>query len=157
MTKKLVKEVFSYDVASGILSWRYNKKHRESKAGDEVGCSDDKGYRVVHYEGKIYKVHRLIYLYVYGYMPEIVDHKNRVKNDNTISNLREVTSSQNSCNRSLSSRNTSGVTGVSLNPRKSGEWVARISVDGKRKHLGYYDEFDDAVKARLNAELALWM
>ena len=33
------------------------------------------------------------------------------------------------------------------------KWRAQIRVDGKRKHLGYFDTFDDAVAARKAAEI----
>ena len=148
--------ILVYNPVTGILTWKHDKKYRLAKAGEEAGCLEVQGYRVIHYEGKIYKAHRLAYLYVYGHMPEIIDHKNRIKNDNKILNLREVTSSQNSCNRTLSTRNTSGVTGVSWNPQSGGRWAVRISVGGKRKFLGYFDDFDVAVKTRLDAELDLW-
>ena len=148
--------ILAYNPVTGVFTWRDNRAHRKAKAGDVAGGLNDKGYLIIRHNDKSYKAHRLAYLYVYGYMPEIIDHKNRIKNDNKILNLREVASSQNSCNRNLSSANTSGVTGVSWNPQKGGRWVSRISVNGKRKHLGYYLEFDEAVKVRLDAELALW-
>lgn len=73
------------------------------------------------------------------------------RNDNRKSNLRVATHSQNLKNLSLSRANTSGVTGVCWVERK-GKWVAYITVDGKRKHLGSFINFDEAVNARLNAE-----
>ena len=36
-----------------------------------------------------------------------------------------------------------------------GQWYARISFKGKTYSLGYFDELDDAVKARRDAEKKL--
>ena len=47
--------------------------------------------------------------------------------------------------------NTSGVTGVCWDGR-SKKWCARIGFQGKRILLGYFMDFDEAVKARKKAE-----
>jgi len=47
--------------------------------------------------------------------------------------------------------NTSGVTGVCWQARKR-KWLADICFKGKRYSLGYYQQFEDAVKARKRAE-----
>ena len=49
------------------------------------------------------------------------------------------------------SDNTSGVTGVSWNKRRS-KWEAYIRFQGKQIHLGLYDKIEDATKARAQAE-----
>ena len=54
-------------------------------------------------------------------------------------------------NKTLLKNNTSGVTGVSWNRRKE-EWESYITIDDKRKGLGYFSNFDDAVAARKAAE-----
>lgn len=51
-----------------------------------------------------------------------------------------------------SSRNQSGVVGVSLNS-SGNKWVARMMVNGKMVLNESYDEFNDAVAARRKAEL----
>ena len=71
--------------------------------------------------------------------------------DNRKSNLRIATSSENQMNKRIQSNNTSGCTGVSFIKRTS-MWRASISVNHKRIYLGYYSNFDDAVKARKEAE-----
>ena len=55
-------------------------------------------------------------------------------------------------NRRTPKNNTSGVKGVSWYP-KYNKWIARINVNKKRISLGYFENFDDAVKARKEAEL----
>ena len=80
-----------------------------------------------------------------------IDHINHNKSDNRKCNLREATSSQNGMNKELLSRNTSGVTGVDWMPSIK-KWRARITVNGAEIHLGVFDEFEDAVKARKDGE-----
>lgn len=81
----------------------------------------------------------------------IVDHIDGNPTNNRRSNLRLCTEAQNSKNKSIQRNNTSGHKGVHLN-KKSGKWVSRISVDGKRIVLGTFDKFDDAVNARKEAD-----
>lgn len=78
-------------------------------------------------------------------------HGNKTRNDNRKSNLRIATPSQNMMNKPLLKNNTSGITGVSWNKRK-GKWESYITIDNKRKGLGYFTNFDDAIEARKAAE-----
>lgn len=82
-----------------------------------------------------------------------VDHINgeNTRYDNRKYNLRICTRSQNMQNKNLRSDNTSGVTGVSWN-NYTGSWNAYISIDGKTINLGYYDNKDDAIWIRKEAE-----
>jgi len=81
-----------------------------------------------------------------------VDHINHIRDDNRWENLRLVSASGNSRNRGMSSRNTSGVTGVTWSRSKS-RWVAQIKVDKENKTLGVFTDFSEAVNARKNAEV----
>lgn len=78
-------------------------------------------------------------------------HGNKSRNDNRKSNLRLSNHSQNLKNLSLSRNNKSGVTGVFWHKKRE-KWIAYITVDGKRKHLGYFDNMEDAKQARFQAE-----
>lgn len=82
-----------------------------------------------------------------------IDHKygKETRNDNRKSNLRIATESQNMMNRNLSTRNKSGVVGVSWTTVYN-KWLANIMLNGKNIHLGYFDKFEDAVQARKEAE-----
>lgn len=82
---------------------------------------------------------------------EIVDHKDRNPLNNTRNNLRIATRSQNNINIKMRIDNTSGVTGVHQRS-DNGKWVARLNVDNKRIELGSFDDFNDAVRVRLEAE-----
>lgn len=69
----------------------------------------------------------------------LVDHRNFDTLDNQRENLRAATRTQNSHNRGMSKKNTTGFRGVSRAKRRGKtRWVAQIKVDGKTRHLGYF-------------------
>lgn len=78
------------------------------------------------------------------------DHINEDKLDNRKSNLRWATKSINGNNRTQKN-NKSGYRGVWFN-KKRGEYVAFICVNKQRKHLGRFNNYDDAVRVRRQAE-----
>lgn len=84
----------------------------------------------------VLKMHRVIMGLEYGDASR-VDHEDENKTNNQRYNLRSATHAQNQRNRSKQANNTSGFKGVSWH-RKNSLWEARIKVDGKRKHLGYF-------------------
>lgn len=132
-----------------------NKISRGSaKAGHEAGRKHSSGYRRVNLYGREYAAHHLIWALEKGVLPTELDHINGVRDDNRIENLRHVTRMENLHNKKMSRANKSGVTGVYWIWQQS-RWRASIGIDGKVKHLGLFLSFDDAVKARKGAELAL--
>ena len=82
---------------------------------------------------------------------KVVDHINHNTADNRKSNLRIVSRSQNSMNRVKRKDNRSGVTGVYFSEKEQC-WAASITKEQKTVTLGFYQNFDMAVKARKNAE-----
>mgnify|MGYP000066762816 FL=1 len=99
-------------------------------------------------------MHRVVMLMCYGFYGEglDVDHINHVRNDNRLFNLRFVTRSENSKNQSLSSKSTTGVTGVSfLKARK--KYIAQIGVNRKLIYLGMFETLEEAAAARAEANL----
>lgn len=75
-----------------------------------------------------------------------VDHKDTNPLNNTRDNLRLCTRSQNSANTGLNATNTSGYKGVYFET-KNGKWRARIMLNKKNHHLGYFDNPEEAHKA----------
>lgn len=97
---------------------------------------------------------KLIYLHVLIMNPgknEEVDHINGNRLDNRRENLRICTHQQNMMNRGIQKNNTSGVIGVYYSEKYS-KWHARIKVNGKYIHLGYFNNLDEAACVRKNAE-----
>ena len=80
------------------------------------------------------------------------DHIDRDPMNNRKSNLREATQSQQCQNRKKTARNRSGVVGICYY-EKYNKWEAYISVNKKQIHIGYFDNKESAIKARLEAEL----
>ena len=51
-------------------------------------------------------------------------------------------------NSKLSSKNTSNYKGV-IFYKPSNKWRAQIMINGKNKHLGYFDKIEDAINCRV--------
>jgi len=102
-------------------------------------------------EGKVYKAHKLAWLYIYGDFPKgFLDHKNTIRNDNRITNLRKATRTQCLRNQKIRSDNTSGLKGVSWNNDKE-KWSVNIQVSGKPKRLGFFTDKHEAHAAYCKA------
>jgi hypothetical protein len=145
MTDSL-KDFFVYDASTGNI-------YRD---GAVATTAHSKGYLKVSFQGNKYLAHRLAWFLHYGKWPESqLDHINRNKTDNRIENLREATGSQNLFNRAEQSNNKSGKSGVFWYERKK-RWIAYIKKCGTRINLGSFERFEDALSARLSAELRLY-
>ena len=72
---------------------------------------------------------------------EYVDHINGDRADNRIDDLLAANRSENQCNRSALSSNTSGYPGVSWH-KKSGSWAVRLMKNGKTHALGYFKDLE---------------
>lgn len=83
---------------------------------------------------------------------EMIDHINGDRYDCRLQNLRVCTRSQNMMNRKRSCNNTSGVVGVRWNS-VSHKWRAELAKECKRVYCAEFDNFDDAVRARHDAEI----
>jgi hypothetical protein len=78
----------------------------------------------------------------------VVDHINHDKLDNREENLRIVT-------RQVNARNRKKVTGV-FKRNDTGKWQAQIMHNYKNIRLGCYDTYEEALKARKDAEVRMW-
>ena len=151
LTQRETRRLFNYDSETGVLTRRIRGGPRAEK-GCVVGHHDGSGYLRVTINKKRYLVHRIIWLWIYGKFPKHeLDHINHNRADNRRLNLREVKHQENSRNMKKYSNNTSGVTGVYWIQEKL-KWRSDIMVDGKTVSLGYFQEFNKAVRARKDAE-----
>jgi hypothetical protein len=140
ITQKIVKHYF--ELKDDCLYWKNVVHLNQSKLiGQKAGSIHSTGYKHITFNGKVYKSHRLIWLYVYGYLPKEIDHINGDRQDNRLENLREVTRSQNQFNKCLAKNNTSGTKGVSWH-KKSKSWTVRLCINKKPKHLGYFKDLE---------------
>ncbi|WP_442907403.1 HNH endonuclease signature motif containing protein [Kaistia sp. MMO-174] len=163
VTVEVLKELLSYSAESGEFVWR----HRDARwfsarrdqaawnahfAGKRAGSVNSQGYLEIGIFNKRHRAHLLAWLYENGeWPPSRVDHLNGERSDNRIANLRLAGRVDNARNQGLPSHNTSGVIGVHWMPRV-GRWQARIMHEGRRMHLGYFAELQDAAQARALAE-----
>jgi hypothetical protein len=151
LTQKRLKELLHYDPETGLFVWLKNTTTRNQK-GTVVGSLNSSGYIQTSIFGKAYYVHRLVWLYVYGYFPEKdIDHVNQKKNDNRLVNLRESSRSCNMRNTGNMATNISGVRGVSWD-KKGRKWAARICINYTSTYIYKHKDFGEAVCHRLAAE-----
>ena len=116
----------------------------------------NKGRYVAYYalNSKLGFLHRYI---MNAKSDEIVDHIDGNNNshcqDCRKANLRTCSQEENGKNRKMQTNNKSGRKGVIWYPyRGINKWMASICVNYKIINLGYYNTFNEAVKAREKAE-----
>jgi len=143
-----VKELLSYDPKSGFFTWNVDRTGGV-KTGDRAGYINRDGYRAIKVQGKLYAAHRIAFLMMHGYLPKTIDHIDRDRDNNAISNLRECSESQNQFNKSALKSNTSGKKGVTWN-KSAGKWQAQSTHAGKQNYLGIYDSLEEASDAYQN-------
>lgn len=167
---EILHELLRLNASTGSLTWSRRSDKYFSQNGtrtashtanlwnsvyantEALNCIDQFGHLVGRIFNKLVYAHRVVFAMARGNWPvNSIDHINGVAWDNRPENLRDVEHKYNLRNLKRGSRNTSGVVGVNRFKR-DGNWVASITVDGRSKHLGYFDLFADAVMARKAAE-----
>jgi len=122
----------------------YNKIARPPRAvkGAEAGCLNSSGYKVVQQNKVLYYVHRIVWLMHHEEWPvNEIDHINRIRDDNRVENLRDVTRNQNAYNR--------GGKGYTYKSGENKPWVARVGTGYKSLYLGSYSTEEEARQAYL--------
>ena len=139
-----LKERVYYDSSTGVFIWAARTNHK-TVVGAPAGHVARTGYLYIGIKGRPYPAGRLAWLYVYGEWPDgLIDHINRDRSDNRISNLRVVTASQSNYNRVLTKKNKTGFTGVYPQGKK---YRAEARVAGVAKVIGLYDSPEEAAEA----------
>jgi hypothetical protein len=139
LTQEYLQSIFEY--RDGNLYWKLNTS-RKNLIGKTAGCNDKFGYGIVRLKNKNHRLHRLIWLYHYGFLPKIIDHIDNNPLNNKIENLREANNYQNgqNCKRKNAS---SGYKNIHWHERW-GKWQVCIRVNGKAKYFGAYKDIDYA-------------
>lgn len=134
-----IKKGITYDPETGKV---YGVK------GNEITSKHTDGYIVINLtlDKKQYQLraHQFAFFWVNKECVEQIDHRNGVRDDNRISNLRSVTNQQNSFNRTK-------VKGYHWDKQKK-KWKTAIRINGKKSHIGYFDNEEDARAAYIQAK-----
>lgn len=142
-----LRERFTYDPATG--DFRYRVRVQRKKAGELAGVTQTMGRLQVGFEGRIYLVHRLIWLMETGAWPVAeLDHKDKSAKGhyaNRWSNLREANRAQNMTNKEPYRPSQTGYRGVY--DTSSGKYKALITANGKVHYLGTFETAKAAAKA----------
>lgn len=155
LTVQRLREAVSYDPETGIFI-RLEGTSNVIKAGDIAGWPDRNGHLRFGLDGKTYAAHRLAWLYVYGVWPSgIIDHKDGVRDNNRINNLRDATNCVNQQNQRTPHKNgTSGFLGVTFHKNRN-KFQAQIGTKHGHKYLGVYPTAELAHQAYLEAKRQL--
>lgn len=148
ITQDELKRELRYNPETGTFTRLVSRKG--VRAGSEIfGAINSSGYAFIGIRGKLYRAHRLAFLYMTGEFPaDNIDHLNGVRSDNRWENLRSVTQAENTRNSSISKKNTSGITGVLKQGRI---WYAHISAAKKLFRFSFQTK-EEAASARRSLE-----
>lgn len=110
--------------------------------------NNSKGYHIVGLskgKSKTFEVHKLVAIYFLNHVPcgydLVVNHKDFDKHNNCHDNLEIVPQRENTNLKHI--EHSSKYTGVNWY-KITGKWQSGIKINGKRKHLGYFDNEYDA-------------
>ena len=148
-----------FEDAGNTIQWKISKG--AAKVGTKVMSMNGNGYLQVQLNGRKLMVHRVLFIMRHGAIPPDmqIDHINGDKLDNSFGNLRVATHAQNNMNQRLSRNNSSGVKGVIWH-KSEGRWCAQLMKDGKRVHIGLFEDIGEAefavreARAKLHGEFA---
>lgn len=153
LTAAQLRELLDYDPDTGIFTWKVRVGRGE--AGSQAG-SIRLGYVKIKINHRGYPAHHLAWLLMTGEWPvALIDHRNRIRNDNRWSNLRPATHKQNLENLNVSKNSKTGIRGVRW-LEKEQRWKAGIKHCGISINLGKFSTIEEAITARLTVERKLF-
>lgn len=143
-----LKCLLHYNPYTGIFKW-VSKPNRRIPIGSVAGVESKKRIQI-RIDGKVYRAHRLAWLYMYGSWPSYeIDHKNGDSTDNRIDNLRDVPHQLNLQNKKRANKSSStGIPGVTKATNQNRGYRARIN----KFHLGTFETISEARSAYLDAK-----
>lgn len=140
---KQLMEYLYYDPETGLFIWLKQKSNR-IKVGSIAGSKNKKGYIRIKFHNVFYLAHRLAWFYVYNQFPtKDLDHVNRNKEDNRLSNLREASKIENNHNKDSK--------GYCFHKATS-KWMAKITTNNIAVYLGLFKTKKEAREAYLKAK-----
>jgi hypothetical protein len=140
-----LKELFRYCPETGALTWIKPPKMHPRMMGAQAG-SLRTGYLFVQIDGVKIGAHRICFAIHHNRWPNgMIDHKNRDRTDNRISNLRECDHFGNARNHSRTMNGSGLPTGVRRN--SGGKFSARISFNKQLRTIGTFETVEAAASA----------
>jgi hypothetical protein len=137
ITQERLRKLVNYDPETGIFTSIYRR--RKVAVGSHLGHINNDYVRMT-IDGHRDYGHRFAVLYMKGYLPPFVDHRDLDGLNNKWENLRECDRVQNNGNRRLDlEKNKSGYKGVHWATSRN-KWCAQLSIGNKPKFLGYFDD-----------------
>jgi len=146
ITQEILREKYTY--ADGNLY--FAKPGFGIVVGSKAGSTKSNGYVNIRVNQKMMKLHRVIFLFHHGFMPEYIDHIDGNPSNNRIENLRAANASQNAWNAQLRKDSATKVKGVDF-CKRTGKFRARVAVNKKTISLGSFQNLQDAEMAVKNA------
>jgi hypothetical protein len=151
-----VRKLLAYDPETGRLTWRVRPgTDRDTRAwntryaGKPAGSLTNDGYVKVSVCGQTFLAHRIAWSIATGNWPDCeIDHKDGNGLNNSFSNLRTATRTQNMANAKRRSDNSTGWKGVS---RARGRYAALIRINSRKIHLGCFATPEEAHAAYVEA------
>ncbi|HFI6674622.1 TPA: HNH endonuclease [Escherichia coli] len=121
------------------------------KPGDIVrGTVNANGNLCIGINGHVYQLSRVVYEMFNGPIPDGYVINNDNKSCTKIENLKLI--SRGESGRKRKPHGNSGINGVSWN-KKDNKWVAHIKANAIKHHLGYFDNINEAINARILGEI----
>ena len=145
-----LKFLFSYN--DGVITWK-NRSSPQSRVtlGSKAGSHDKDGYIIVRVRDQTSSIHRIVWVYHNGKIPEgfEVDHIDGNILNNRIENLRVVTRSVNCSNQRKRKDNKSGFCGVTFMKDRL-KYMAQV----RGVKLGQFNTKEEAAEAVANYRLS---
>lgn len=152
-----LRECLSYDPETGIVTWRTRPlRHFRNEADwntwtkrfaeTQAVSMNSSGHIRIGIDGERFLLHRVIWKWMTGEEPTLVDHSDCIKTNNRWNNLRIATASESVANRMRQKNNRSGYKGVFYD-RRVKRWHATTSIDRKNVNIGWFDTAEDAHRA----------
>lgn len=139
-----IKDFLTYNKDTGEFFW-IKKSAPSCNMQRPAGSLQAKGYLVISFNKKVYRLNRLAWFYFYGKWPKHqIDHINGIKTDNRIKNLRDVTNRDNQINKEIHRKGR--LCGCHYH-KTAKKWCSQIKINGKRHYLGLFNSEIEAHKA----------
>ena len=147
---EMYNDKFNFDYEIGLIYYKNGDLviPSFSKSGKKRN-EEPSVYMKIYTEGKNHMYHRILYVSKYKEIPKVVDHIDGDCFNNSIYNLRGVSFRENSINRKICSRNSSGFIGI---VKRKNSFIATIYDNKKRIYLGSFSSLEEAILKRKEAE-----